>query len=123
MLVWLDDGSSQSQAEVHQEVAKDLTDADAEEMWFLVNDDLIPFMIKHGYDLEGFEFRWDETTELSFEEQLEVDIFLTANFEIDIDYYIEKYKVPIKGPKLNPTSAQDITNFLMELKKKRMLKA
>lgn len=119
----MDDGSSQSQATVHQEVAKDVTDADAEDTWFLINDELIPFMIKHGYDLEGSEFRWDDTTELSFEEQLEVDIFLTANFEIDLKYYIDKYKVPITGPKLNPTSAQDITNFLMDLKKKRMLKA
>lgn len=114
----MDDGSSQSQAEVHEQVANDVMDADAREIWNLVNNKLFPFLIMHGYPLEGFRFTWDDTTELSFDEQLQADIFLTSQFEIDEQYYIDKYKVPITGPKLNTTSMQEIQAVLQGLKKK-----
>lgn len=91
------DGSSRSQAEVHERVGdkrmfdlKLFTD-------FLINYKLIPFLIDNGYKLEGKQFIWDEVTQI---EKIDIakDTFLVKHFEFeDLQYFIDKYRVPIKS--------------------------
>jgi hypothetical protein len=95
----MDDGSSKSQAEVHAEVAEDIMDDDRDFLADTVNDDLIPFLIKHGWPLKGFEFRWDDTYNYTPKEMKEIEEMLLSNFDVDPKYFIDKYSVPILGAK------------------------
>lgn len=97
----MDNGSSRSQAQVHQEVAEYISIADHRFLHFHMNETLLPFLIKHGYPVQGLIFKWDDSNELSFDEQLKVDQWLAQNFEVDIEYFKEKYNGKITGFKTN----------------------
>jgi SPP1 gp7 family putative phage head morphogenesis protein len=45
-------------AEVHQDILDDYTKSRLRDFEYHVNFDLIPFLIRHGYPLEGFEYRY-----------------------------------------------------------------
>ena len=49
----IDSGSSLSQSEVHLEVFEDVVEADRKMLRNVVNNKLIPFMIRHGFPLDG----------------------------------------------------------------------
>lgn len=67
-----DSGSSRSQSEVHERVADAYTADDSEFLLTLINDTLIPFLIRHGYPLQGCEFVWDQTVTLPKAEQFKI---------------------------------------------------
>jgi SPP1 gp7 family putative phage head morphogenesis protein len=60
-----DDGSSKAQGEVHERVAANYTRADSEFLLSLINEQLLPFLQSHGYQVQGLEFAWDESEQLS----------------------------------------------------------
>lgn len=63
-----DDGSSLSQAQVHQNVLQTYTKNDMRFLSFQINLKLIPLLVKHGYPLAGYKFEfWKLTKE--YEEQ------------------------------------------------------
>jgi len=95
----MDDGSSQSQANVHAEVAQDIADADADFLKDVINDDLFPLLIKHGWPLTGFSFDWDETYEYTPNEMKEIEEMLLNHYDIDPKYFSEKYGITITGIK------------------------
>jgi hypothetical protein len=51
---------SRSQAEVHERVGDDVTAADRRFIEAVVNDNLFPMLIKHGWKLEGKRFEYPE---------------------------------------------------------------
>jgi SPP1 gp7 family putative phage head morphogenesis protein len=54
-----DNGSSRSQAEVHERVLDSYVEADMRWLAFIINDNLLPFLIRKGItELEGHEFVW-----------------------------------------------------------------
>ena len=55
----IDSGSSLSQSETHLEVFENVCAADHKLIQYIVNDRLIPKMIKHGFPLAGMTFDWD----------------------------------------------------------------
>lgn len=95
----MDNGSSLSQAQVHQQLAEMISDSDRRFLATHMNEALIPFLITHGYPFNGLQFKWDDANELSFEEQLKVDQWLVQNFEVDLEYFKEKYNGKIVGYK------------------------
>jgi len=95
----IDDGSSKSQATVHENVLTDISYADADFLRDIVNDKLIPFINKHGFGFEGYRFDWDDTYEYNPVEMIKIEELMINNFEIDYKYFIEKYNIPILGPK------------------------
>jgi len=102
----MDDGSSQSQANVHADVAEDIAEADADFLKDVINDDLFPLLIKHGWPLTNFSFDWDTTYEYSPKEMQEIESMLLDHYEIDPDYFSEKYGVTITGVKQVAASTQ-----------------
>jgi SPP1 gp7 family putative phage head morphogenesis protein len=60
-----DSGSSRSQGEVHERVAASYTRADSEMLLSIINEQLLPFLQSHGYQVQGLEFAWDESEQLS----------------------------------------------------------
>lgn len=95
----IDNGSSQSQSETHLEVFENICAADAKLIKYVINDSLIPKMIRHGFPLQGRVFDWDDAATYTPAEQRELERMLLQYFDIDPQYFIDKYKIPIIGQK------------------------
>ncbi|MFM2385692.1 MAG: hypothetical protein RL660_449 [Bacteroidota bacterium] len=92
-----ENGSSRSQAEVHERVA----DARMQEIKmlvdFVVNIKLMPLLLHYGYPVKGLSFAWEASTNITSTD-IEMDTFLVNNFEFtDLEYFTNKYRVPIKA--------------------------
>lgn len=95
----IDDGSSKSQSETHLEVFENICAADAKLIAYVVNDDLIPKMIRLGFPLAGLTFKWDDAATYKPAEQRELERMLLQYYDIDPQYFIDKYKISITGTK------------------------
>ncbi|MDR0677685.1 MAG: DUF935 domain-containing protein [Holosporaceae bacterium] len=94
----IDSGSSYSQSEVHLEVFKNIVESDADFLRDIINNKLLPFLVVHGFPLDGYMFNWDDTINYTPEEMRTIEqMLLTAGYEIEPDYFIEKYNIPIIG--------------------------
>ncbi len=93
----IDNGSSLSQSETHLDVFLRLCEQDAVRMAYLVNDKLIPRMIKIGFkQLEGIRFEWDDSEDLTPAEIREQERLLLQYYDIETQYFIDKYNIPVK---------------------------
>lgn len=95
----IDNGSSHSQSEVHLEVLKNITQQDAKMLAYTVNDKLIPMMLKQGFPLKGLRFAWDDAMVLTPEQWVAAENLLLQHYNIDPEYFIDKYNVLITGDK------------------------
>lgn len=95
----IDNGSSHSQSETHLEVFENICRGDATLLKYIINDQLIPRMIALGFPLKGIIFDWDEAVEHTPAEQREAERLALQYFDIDPQYFIDKYKIPITGVK------------------------
>lgn len=95
----IDSGSSLSQSETHLEVFENVCAADARLIKYIVNDKLLPVMVKHGFPVAGLQFDWDDAATYSPAEQRELERMLLGFYDIDPQYFIDKYKIPILGVK------------------------
>ena len=96
----IDSGSSLSQSEVHLEVFEDVIEQDRKFLRNVINNQLIPFMLKHGFPLEGLTFEWDNTVEYTPEQIRQVEqMLIQGGYEIAPAYFAEKYHIEITGKK------------------------
>ncbi len=103
----IDNGSSLSQSEVHLEVFENVVEKDADLVRDIVNGQLLPRMVRHGFPVKGLRFEWDNSIDYTPEQQLEYEKMILDRFEVNPQYLIDKYGVPITGKKETPdTSAQ-----------------
>lgn len=93
----IDSGSSLSQSETHLEIFEDVVAADARLIACIVNDKLIPLMVKHGFPVKGLSFEWDNAATFSPAEQREMERVLLQYYNIDPQYFIDKYNIGITG--------------------------
>lgn len=103
----IDSGSSLSQSETHLEIFNDVVDADAKFIDFVVNDRLLPLMIKHGFPVKGLSFEWDDSATYTPAEQREMERMLLQFYEIDPAYFAEKYNIKITGTRMPPSAQQN----------------
>lgn len=101
----MDNGSSKSQALVHENVTDEIAKADADFLADIFNDKLKPVLNRHGFKLENFRFEWDDSYNYSAAEMLEVEKMLLEYYDIDAKYFIEKHNIPITGVKTQATAA------------------
>lgn len=95
----IDSGSSLSQSETHLEVFNNICKGDATALKYTINNRLIPLMEKHGFKVTGCMFDWDDATSYTPAEQRENERMLLQYFDIDPQYFIDKYKIDIVGIK------------------------
>lgn len=93
------DGSSLSQAEVHERGFGEIKDKMARDLAANVNTRLIPAMRLNGFPLQNCRFEWDSTYRYSPEEMLKVETMLLQYYDIKPDYFANKYHVDIEGRK------------------------
>lgn len=104
----IEDGSSLSQSETHLEVFQNLVEADCDTLRDMVNNQLIPRMIRHGFPLQGIRFDWDYSVDYTPEQQVAYEQLVLNNYEVDPSYFEEKYNMPVgerrqQVPVLGPT--------------------
>lgn len=95
----IDNGSSLSQSETHYEIFENVIKADRKMLAYNVNDHLLPFLAMHGFPISGLRFEWDDATTFTPEEQREMERVLLQYYDIDPQYFIDKYNVTITGKK------------------------
>lgn len=96
----IDSGSSLSQSQVHLEVFENVISEDQKLVRNVVNNKLLPFMLKHGFPVAGYIFDWDDTVVYTPEHIREVErMLITGGYEIDPKYFADKYGIDIKGKK------------------------
>ena len=79
----IDSGSSLSQSEVHLEIFNNIIEADADMLRDAINWKLIPFLIMHGFPVDGYRFDWDNSIDYTPEQQLQIEQMLLANYDVD----------------------------------------
>jgi len=91
----IEDGSSLSQSETHLEVFQNLIEADCDNIRDMVNNQLLPHMIRHGFPLQGIHFDWDYSTDYTPEQQKAYEEMVLNNYEVNPAYFQEKYNMPV----------------------------
>ncbi len=83
-----DNGSSRSQGEVHERVLDAYVEADMRWLSFVVNKQLIPFLIQQGFtNLEGYEFVWKHLQEEDNEKDNEKDKIQSKDTNEDLSFF------------------------------------
>ncbi|GHV35638.1 hypothetical protein FACS1894178_5650 [Bacteroidia bacterium] len=73
-----------------------------------MNDKLIPLMLLNGFPLDGCRFEWNDSYDFSPEEMFKIESLLLNAYNIDAQYFIDKYGIPILGKKELPALAQQL---------------
>ena len=91
----IEDGSSLSQSQTHLEVFENLVDEDRDMLRDVINNQLLPKMVKYGFPVQGLTFQWDDTINYTPEQQLAFETAVADRYEVDGDYFAEKYGMPV----------------------------
>ena len=91
----IEDGSSLSQSETHLEVFQNLIEADCDTIRDMVNNQLLPHMIRHGFPLKGIHFDWDYSVDYTPEQQVAYETMVLNEYEVAPAYFEEKYNMPV----------------------------
>lgn len=97
----IDDGSSYSQSETHMDVLKNLVESICDGLRDMVNCQLLPRMVKHGFNVKGLRFEWDDPVDYTPEQQVAFETMIVNNYEVPGSYFEDKYGVPA-GERRNP---------------------
>ena len=102
----IEDGSSLSQSETHLEVFENLVESDCTMLRDIVNNQLIPRMVKHGFPVKGLRFEWDDAVAPEVGSKPHTSLRIHKNtadrYEVDPMYFAEKYSMPV-GERRNAT--------------------
>lgn len=91
----IEDGSSLSQSQTHLQVFQNLVDADADMLRDVINNQLIPRMVRHGFPVKGLRFDWDDSIDYTPEQQVNYEKMISDRYEVDPKYFAEKYNMPV----------------------------
>ena len=100
----IEDGSSLSQSETHLEVFQNLVESDCDMLRDIVNNQLIPRMVRHGFPVKGLRFDWDYSIDYTPEQQKAYEEMVLQHYKVKPQYFEEKYGIPCeeKEPKEEP---------------------
>jgi hypothetical protein len=99
----IEDGSSLSQSQTHLEVFENLVESDRDMLRDIVNNQLLPRMIRHGFPVKGLRFEWDDAVDYTPEQQVAYETMVADRYEVDPEYFAEKYSMPV-GERRQPTA-------------------
>ena len=97
----IDNGSSLSQSEVHLEIFESVCASDAKRLGYIINDRLLPLMAASGFPVSGLTFAWDYSDEMTDAEMREQERVILQYYDVDPEYFVRKYGVPIVGKRSN----------------------
>jgi len=103
----IEDGSSLSQSQTHLQILQNLIEKDADRFRDIINDQLLPLMVKHGFPVKGLTFDWDYSIDYTPDQQKAYEQMLLSNYEIEGSYFEDKYGVPVGKRLSKPGSATE----------------
>ena len=74
---------------------QNLVDADRDMLCDIINEQLIPRMIRHGFPLKGLHFEWDDSVDYTPEQQKAIEELVVNNYEVESKYFEQKYGIPV----------------------------
>ena len=92
----IEDGSSLSQSETHLKVFENLVESDCDMLRDIVNNQLLPRMVAHGFPLKGLRFDWDYSTDYTPEQQVAYETMVADRYDVAPKYFEDKYGMPCK---------------------------
>lgn len=111
----MDDGSSQSQAQVHLQIYQEITDADIMDVQDWISDSFLPVMRNLGYDIpEGYYVELVEKTNIKPEEKIKIDKELMMNgWNLTKEYIESTYDVQLdeENPRTDRTQPNTQLGF------------
>ena len=93
-----------AQAKTHGDMEDQAREEKKKDFQCHVNEVLLPFLGKHGWNTTGKKFVYDKVFSVSNDEFLQ-DMWGFESFEMPDDYYANKYGWPITGRKTPPAAA------------------
>ncbi|MGL4518440.1 MAG: phage portal protein family protein [Phocaeicola sp.] len=91
----IDNGASLSQGQVHFDIFKNVIDEDADMIRDMVNNKLLPLMVRHGFPMQGLRFEWDDSVDYTPEQRVTYEKMVLEHYEVDPSYFVETYNIPV----------------------------
>lgn len=91
----IEDGSSLSQSQTHLQVFMNLVESDRDMLRDIINNQLIPLMVLHGFPVKGLRFEWDDAADYTPEQQVAYETMIADRYEVDPSYFADKYGMPV----------------------------
>lgn len=91
----IEDGSSLSQSQTHLEVFQNLVESDRDMLRDIVNNQLLPRMVMHGFPVKGLRFEWDDAVDYTPDQQVAYEKMVADRYEVDPSYFAKKYGMPV----------------------------
>ena len=91
----IEDGSSLSQSQTHLQVFMNLVESDRDMLRDIVNNQLIPLMVLHGFPVKGLRFEWYDAVDYTPEQQVAYETMIADRYEVDPSYFADKYGMPV----------------------------
>lgn len=60
----------------------------------VVNNQLLPKMVRHGFPVKDLTFNWDDPVDYTPEQQVAIEQMVLNNYEVDGSYFQDKYGIP-----------------------------
>lgn len=96
----MDNGASLSQSEVHDKMLQATVDSEGDRILDIINNIIIPKIIVFGFPFsENDMVVWDLKQEYTPAERVAIETMALTNFDVDPQYFIDNYNIPIIGKK------------------------
>ena len=86
----VDERSFVGSAEVGERIFEEKQKAICRKIAFIVQDKLIPRMLKYGFELNGYSFKWASEDTMKYSDKLEALKILPLHFDMDVEEVSEK---------------------------------
>ena len=80
-----------------------LVESDRDFLRDIINNQLIPLMILHGFPVKGLRFEWNDAVDYTPEQQVAYETMIADRYEVDSSYFADKYNMPV-GKRINQMS-------------------
>lgn len=98
-------GGSRSKEEVGERMGNEIHESDLEYLEQIINKNLFPILIKHGYPLEGCTFAWEDQRDIKG--LWDMTHQAMTHYEIDEDWIKETFGIQITGKRELPSQLSD----------------
>jgi hypothetical protein len=75
-------------------------------MQFVIENQLVPMMIRNGFDLAGCTFKYDDSESLPLAEQAKIDASFMPYVKFDHEYLEQKYGIELQDEEEEPNGSE-----------------
>jgi hypothetical protein len=102
-----DEKAYSGSANVHEGVAAMISKQDTLKMQFIIENQLVPMMIRNGFDLSGCTFKYDDSESLPLIEQAKIDASFMPYVKFENEYLEQKYGIELSDEEMEVVKTAD----------------